>query len=152
MPAATLERPWQLMGPDFFQLNGSQYTLEVIYYARVDLSSPISPAINCLKGIFASCLGYSQVNGQHEKMTQTVTHLLKKAKDPYLPLMAYRSTQQVTDLSQTEIRMGHRNSHGTQKNNRHLSSPIIDLCNEIEQPTWARSHSKIHQKLLQGFS
>ncbi|XP_056006741.1 uncharacterized protein K02A2.6-like [Ostrea edulis] len=35
---------------------------------------------------------YPQSNGQVERMVQTIKHLLKKAKDPYLAILDYRNT------------------------------------------------------------
>jgi len=51
---------------------------------------------------------HPQANGQAERMVQTVKHLLKKAKDPYIALLHYRNTQLDTGKSPAELFLGRK--------------------------------------------
>ena len=51
---------------------------------------------------------YPQSNGEAERMVQTIKNLLKKAKDPYAAIMAYRATPLSNGFSPAEILMGRR--------------------------------------------
>lgn len=51
---------------------------------------------------------FAQSNGEAERHVQTVKCLLKKAKDPYLALLAYRATQLANGYSPVQILMGRR--------------------------------------------
>ena len=86
-------------GPQFSALEFNQFAQE---YGLRHTSSP----------------KYLQSNGQAERMVQTVKHLLKNSKDPYMVLLTYRSTplpwcgRSLTELSmETDP---HECSYGTQ--------------------------------------
>lgn len=51
---------------------------------------------------------YSQSNGEAERAVQTVKGLIKKSKDPYLALMAYRATPLANGYSPSELLFGRR--------------------------------------------
>lgn len=66
---------------------------------------------------FAAAYGFSHVtsspkfaqsNGEAERHVQTVKRLLKKAKDPYLALLAYRATPLANGYSPAQLLMGQR--------------------------------------------
>ena len=123
--------PWQIIGTDLFELEGTKYLLTVDYFSRypevTKLTTTTSAAvISHLKNVFShhgipevvhsdngpqfsaleftqfaneygfchitSSPKYPQSNGQAERMVQTVKHLLKNSKDPYMAMLTYRST------------------------------------------------------------
>ena len=51
---------------------------------------------------------FPQSNGESERAVQTVKNLLKKAEDPYLALLAYRTTPLKNGFSPAELLMGRR--------------------------------------------
>lgn len=51
---------------------------------------------------------FAQSNGEAERHVQTVKRLLTKASDPYLALLAYRSTPMANDYSPAQLLMGRR--------------------------------------------
>ena len=51
---------------------------------------------------------YPQSNGEVERAVQTIKSLLKKSKDPYQSLMAYRATPLESGLSPAELLMGRK--------------------------------------------
>jgi transposase InsO family protein len=51
---------------------------------------------------------YPQGNSEAERAVQTIENLLKKAKDPYLALLAYRTTPLENGSSPAELLMGRR--------------------------------------------
>ena len=54
---------------------------------------------------FAEKYGFHHINGEAERAVQTVKNLLKKANDPYLALLAYRSTPLEIGYSPSELLM-----------------------------------------------
>ena len=52
--------------------------------------------------------GYPQSNGAAERAVKTVKSLLTKNDDPYVALLAYRSTPPENGYSPAELLMGHR--------------------------------------------
>ena len=52
IPSDVLERPWQTVGSDLFELNGSNYLLVVDYLPALNNTSSAS-IVNNLKSIFA---------------------------------------------------------------------------------------------------
>lgn len=51
---------------------------------------------------------FAQSNGEVERMVRTVKDLLRKARDPYLALLAYRDTPGVNGVSPAQLLMGRR--------------------------------------------
>ncbi|KAL0161013.1 hypothetical protein M9458_044738, partial [Cirrhinus mrigala] len=51
---------------------------------------------------------FAQSNGEAERHVQTVKHLLDKAKDPYLAMLAYRTTPLPNGYSPAQLLMGQR--------------------------------------------
>lgn len=83
---------------NFFSDNGPQYSSQqfkdfaVAYGFKHVTSSP----------------RFAQSNGEAERHVQTVKQLLKKAKDPYLALLAYRATPLANGYSPAQLLMGRR--------------------------------------------
>ena len=77
-------------GPQFSSAEFAQFMQE--YDIKHTTTSPYHP----------------QANGQAERMVQTVKHLLKKAKDPYIALLHYRNTQLDTGKSPAELFLGRK--------------------------------------------
>lgn len=77
-------------GPQFASANFAQFAKD--YNFNHVTSSPRFP----------------QSNGEIERAVQTVKNLLKKAKDPYMALMCYRSTPLHNGHSPAELLMGRR--------------------------------------------
>ena len=51
---------------------------------------------------------YLQSNGEDERAVRTIKSLLVKAEDPFLPLMAYRSTPLQNGYSLAELLVGRK--------------------------------------------
>lgn len=77
-------------GPQFSSSHFAQFATE--YGFKHTTSSPKFP----------------QSNGEAERHVQTVKNLLKKAKDPYLSLLAYRATPLANGYSPAQLLMGRR--------------------------------------------
>ena len=86
-PRRTDYRQWS---PIFASAEFAQFMQE--YDIKHTITSPFHP----------------QANGQAERMVQTVKHLLKKAKDPYIALLHYRNTQLDTGKSPAELFLGRK--------------------------------------------
>ena len=142
------ERPWQLVGIDFFHTKTCDYILIVDYFSRfievADMSrgKGATNVINKLKDVFArhgipekirsdngppfdsgefarfakewniqlspSSPYYPQSNGEAERSVQTIKNILKKEKDKYQALLAYRSTPLQNGFSPAELLMGRK--------------------------------------------
>ena len=159
------EYPWQKVGSDLFELNGTTYVLVVDYFSRylevVKLTSLTSlSVISVLKSVFSrhgipevlvsdngpqyasqvfeqfalaygfkhttSSPYYPQGNGLAERTVKTVKSLLKKADDPYLALLSYRTTPLPwCGLSPTQLLMG-----------RHLRTSLPQTNSKLT-PQWS---------------
>ena len=51
---------------------------------------------------------FPQSNGEAERAVKTVKNLLKKSKDPYIALLAYRETPLQNDYSPSELLMNRK--------------------------------------------
>ena len=147
-PTAFPERPWQLVGIDFFHTKASDYLLIVDYFSRyvevagMNKGKRAPDVISTLKDIFArhgipeeirsdngppfdswefthfakewdiklnpSSPYYPQSNGEAERSVQTIKNILKKEKDKYQALLAYRSTPLQNGFSPAELLMGRK--------------------------------------------
>ena len=147
-PTAFPERPWQLVGIDFFHTKASDYLLIVDYFSRyvevagMNKGKRAPDVINTLKDVFArhgipeeirsdngppfdssefthfaqewdillspSSPYYPQSNGEAERSVQTIKNILKKEKDKYQALLAYRSTPLQNGFSPAELLMGRK--------------------------------------------
>lgn len=82
---------------------------------------------------------YPRSNGEAERAVQTVKNLLKKSQDPYLALLAYRSTPLQNGYSPSELLMG-----------RKLRSTVPALP---QKPRWPDFNSLTErERLLKGKS
>ena len=138
IPSGTPPYPFHTVGTDLFEFKGNQYLLLVDYLSRYPeiplLESATSESvIGHLKSIFpryripvvvrsdngpqfaskafqhiTSSPKYPQSNGEAERMVKTIKEMLKKAEDPYLALLSYRSTPLAQGFSPAQIMMGRR--------------------------------------------
>ena len=135
MSSSFPSRPWERLGADLFELARKVYLIVVDYYSRWfeirrlnDQSS--SRVISVLKELFSThgipdiivCLftteydfihvtsspKYPRANGEVERAVRTVKALLCKNEEPYLALLAYRSTPLQNGFSSSELLMGCR--------------------------------------------
>uniref|UniRef100_A0A3B5QZY7 Gypsy retrotransposon integrase-like protein 1 n=1 Tax=Xiphophorus maculatus TaxID=8083 RepID=A0A3B5QZY7_XIPMA len=70
---------------------------------------------------------FPQSNGEAERAVRTTKNLLKKAGDPYLALMAYRSAPLANGFSPTELLMGRRIRTTVPVTQSQLTPKIIDM-------------------------
>lgn len=82
----------------FFNENGAQYSSQELK----DCAATHGFTHNTSSPRFA------QSNGEAERHVQTVKNLLKKAKDPYLALLAYRAIPLANGYSPAQLLMGRR--------------------------------------------
>ena len=148
IPSALLDRPWQKIGTDLFELKGKLYLLCIDYFSRfvevalLSKSTTAPDVITHLKSCFAkhgipdkvvsdnvpsfnpvtfakfaddygfkhepSSPKYPQSIGEVERAVKTVKSLLRKSVDPYLALMAYRSTPLENGYSPSELLFGRK--------------------------------------------
>lgn len=99
-------------------MQGASKTISVV--ARVKSSAERSGAqLHCstLFESFATSYGFQHVtsspkfpqsNGEAERAVKTVKAILKKVKDPYLALLAYRATPLQNGYSPAQLLMGRR--------------------------------------------
>ena len=78
---------------------------------------------------------YPQGNGEAERAVRTIKHILDKAKDPYLGLLAYRSTPLRNGYSPSELLMNRRlrTTVPTLGYNLHPSVPNYAQLRAMEQ-------------------
>ncbi|KAL5491281.1 hypothetical protein EMCRGX_G016538 [Ephydatia muelleri] len=139
--------PWQKVATDLFSWKGSQYLLIIDYFSRyVELSklsaTTSQDVINHMKSILQGtefqmkCSPrYPQGNGEAERAVRTIKNILDKAKDPYLGLLAYRSTPLRNGYSPSELLMNRRLSTTvpTLGYNLHPSVPNYAQLRAMEQ-------------------
>ena len=174
-PTGFPERPWQLVGIDFFHTKASDYLLIVDYYSRyievagMNKGKRAPDVINTLKDVFArhgipeeirsdngppfdssefmhfakewdihlspSSPYYPQSNGEAERSVQTIKKILKKEKDKYQALLAYRSTPLQNGFSPAELLMGRKLRTTVPVFHTQLQPkwPDLDKLNETER-------------------
>ena len=111
--------------------NGPQYSSEVFSQFARDYS---------FEHVTSSPL-YPQANGEAERAVKTVKALLQKAKDPYLALLAYRSTPTVVGYTPSELLMN-RKLRTTIPISRDLRIPKVLTTQRWLRGTVRRSRDK----------
>ncbi|XP_037515258.1 uncharacterized protein K02A2.6-like [Rhipicephalus sanguineus] len=130
LPSSTPCRPWEAVGIDLFHLNGQDIVLLVDYRScfpeiislrsttELGRSGGNGPQF-AVKEFSAFAKSYDfchvtssphfpQSNGEFERMVRTVKDKLRKADDPYLPLLAYRDTPGVNGVSPAQMLVSRR--------------------------------------------
>ena len=93
---------------------------------------------------------YPQANGEAERAVQTIKGLLKKAADPYLAMLAYRSTPLALGYTPSELLMG-RKLRTTVPMSRELRKPSVPNYRDIverddqEKQRQARNYDARHR-------
>ena len=109
--------PWEKVATDLFVWKGNNYLLVVDYLSRyieiARLSKETSAEVIQQQKAYdffhtTSSPRYPQSNGEAERAVRTIKALLKKADDPLLALLAYRSTPLKNGYSPAELLMCRR--------------------------------------------
>ena len=134
IPSTLPEHPWQRIAADLFEWKQHSYILIVDYYSRfievAKLTTTSAEGViqHCITDNgpqfsaklftdFAKSYGFfhktssprfPQSNGEAERAVQTIKRMLTKNDDPYIGLLAYRSTPLENGYSPAELLMGRK--------------------------------------------